>query len=466
MWNRGTRIFILGSAILGSALAALAVSGTAEAAKVLVFNSTRYVDSNQGPGYAEGSQESDNVQASLAALGHTVATIAGVNDPVGTCGEGVSQPGTLLASAAEYTSALAANDVFLIPEQESWCYLPGDLLGAADVVAAWKNWVSGGGALIIHSSEEAMQKVDDLFAVVFGFRAGATAGTGIPTTRRPAAADTAFADAPGSIPGHPSTGLLPLGTLPTGAISIYDNGSKASVVILPFGSGKIIFLGWDWTKSKPPFADGLDGGWQQVLAAAVEEAIRQEPPPPPPPPPSFADVPPGHWARAHIQALAAAGVTAGCGGNNFCPDNQVTRAEMAVFLLRARHGAGFAPPPAQGVFTDVPLAYWAAAWVEQLVEEGVAAGCAADRYCPDDAVTRAQMAVLLVRATSAPGFVPPAATGVFNDVPATYWAAAWIEELARDGVTAGCGGGLFCPEALVSRAQMAVFLVTAFDLGP
>jgi hypothetical protein len=312
-----------------------------------------------------------------------------------------------------------------------------------------------------------MQKVDDLFAVVFGFRAGATSGTGITTTRRPAAADTAFAHAPGVLPGHPSTGLLPLGTLPAGAISIYDNGSKASVVIIPFGSGKVIFLGWDWTKSKPPFnADGLDGGWQQVLAAAVEEAIRQEPPPPPPPPPSFADVPPGHWAHAQIGALAAAGVTAGCGGNNFCPDNPVTRAEMAVFLLRARHGAGFAPPPAQGVFDDVPTSYWAAAWIEQLVEEGVAAGCAADRYCPDDPVTRAQMAVLLVRATSAPGFVPPAATGMFRDVLATYWAAAWIEELARDGVTAGCGGGLYCPEALVSRAQMAVFLVTAFDLGP
>ena len=461
MWNRGIRIFIL-----GSALAALAVGGTAEAAKVLVFNSTRYVDSGQ-EGYAEGSQESDNVQASLAALGHTVATIAGVNDPVGTCGEGVSQPGTLLASAAAYATALAANDVFLIPEQESWCYLPGDLRGAPDVVTAWKDWVSSGGALIIHSSEEAMQKVDDMFAVVFGFRAGATAGTGITTTRRPAAADTAFADAPGTIPGNPSTGLLPLGTLPAGAISIYDNGSKASVVILPFGSGKIIFLGWDWTKSKPPFnVDGLDGGWQQVLAAAVEEAIRQEPPPPPPPPPSFADVPPGHWARAQIGALAAAGVTAGCGGNNFCPDNPVTRAEMAVFLLRARHGAGFAPPPAQGTFADVSTSYWAAAWIEQLVEEDVAAGCAADRYCPDDPVTRAQMAVLLVRATSAPGFVPPAGTGMFGDVPPAYWAAAWIEELARDGVTAGCGGGLFCPEALVSRAQMAVFLVTAFDLGP
>jgi len=177
-------------------------------------------------------------------------------------------------------------------------------------------------------------------------------------------------------------------------------------------------------------------------------------------------VPPAHWAHAHIQALAAAGITAGCGGNNFCPDSPVTRAEMAVFLLRGKHGAGFAPPRASGIFADVPTSHWAAAWIEQLAREGIAAGCAAGRYCPESAVTRAQMAVFLVRATSAPGFVPPAATGVFSDVPRTYWAAASIEQIARDGITAGCGGGRFCPESLVSRAQMAVFLVRAFDLGP
>jgi hypothetical protein len=454
MWHRGARTLIV-----GSALAAMALGSSAEAARVLVFNSTRYVDSNQGPFYPEGSQESDNVQASLAALGHTVATIAGPNDPVGTCGENVAQPGTLLASAAEYTAALAANDVFLIPEQESWCYLPGDLLGSP-VVGAWRTWVAAGGALIIHSSEEAMLKVDDLFSVVFGFRAGATAGTGITTTRRPAAAGTAFANAPGVLPGQPSTGMLPLANLPAGALSIYDNGSKASVVIVPFGSGKVIFLGWDWTKSRPPFSDGQDGGWQQVLGAAVEEGIRREPPP------DFDDVPPGHWAHAHIQALAAAGVTSGCGGNNFCPNGLVTRAEMAVFLLRGKHGAGFTPPPAGGLFADVPTSHWAAAWIEQLAREGIAAGCAAGRYCPDVAVTRAQMAIFLVRAISPPGYTPPAPGGMFVDVPRSYWAAGWIEQLARTGITSGCGGGRFCPEPAVSRAEMAVFLVRAFGLGP
>jgi carboxyl-terminal processing protease len=53
---------------------------------------------------------------------------------------------------------------------------------------------------------------------------------------------------------------------------------------------------------------------------------------------------------------------------------------------------------------------------------------------------------------------------VFSDVPASAFAAAWIERLAAEGLTAGCGGGAYCPDASVTRAQMAVFLVQAFNL--
>ncbi len=50
---------------------------------------------------------------------------------------------------------------------------------------------------------------------------------------------------------------------------------------------------------------------------------------------SFSDVPTGYWAFRHIEALAASGITAGCGAGNFCPESTVTRAEMAVFLAKA-----------------------------------------------------------------------------------------------------------------------------------
>ncbi|HEV8308787.1 MAG TPA: hypothetical protein VGW35_14085 [Methylomirabilota bacterium] len=259
-----------GIAWIGLVLAVLGAARTADAVNVLVFNSTRYVDSGQ-TGYQEGSQESDNVQAALKALGLTVRTIAGPYDSTGACSFGFHQPGTLLATAAEYSAALATADFFLIPEQESWCYLPGEI--SADIAAVWRNYVASGHGLIIHSSQEAKQKVDDLFSVVFGFRAGAVNGTGVTTTRRATAAFTRFASGPASLPGNDSTGLLPLARLPRRALSVYDNGVNASVVIIPYGSGKIVFLGWDWTKSDPPFVGrGLDGGWFRTLAGAVKEA--------------------------------------------------------------------------------------------------------------------------------------------------------------------------------------------------
>jgi hypothetical protein len=72
---------------------------------------------------------------------------------------------------------------------------------------------------------------------------------------------------------------------------------------------------------------------------------------------------------------------------------------MAVLLLRAKHGAGYQPPAATGLFTDVPLDHPLARWIEQLFREGITSGCgtAPARYCSDESVTRGQMAVFLVR---------------------------------------------------------------------
>jgi len=78
---------------------------------------------------------------------------------------------------------------------------------------------------------------------------------------------------------------------------------------------------------------------------------------------------------------------------------------MAVFLLRAKHGAGYTPPaPVVQMFADVPLSHPFAAWIYRLAAENITGGCATNpsRYCPDNAVTRAEMAVLLVRAFNLP----------------------------------------------------------------
>ncbi len=179
----------------------------------------------------------------------------------------------------------------------------------------------------------------------------------------------------------------------------------------------------------------------------------------------FADAAPGHWAFSFIEALARAGITGGCGGDSYCPDARVTRAQMAVFLLRGMWGSGYAPPPATGtVFGDVAAPDFASAYIEQLYAAGISGGCGNGDYCPGSDVNRGQMAVFLLRAIYGPGYSPPAPSGQFTDVPTNHWAAGWIEQLAAEGISSGCGGGNFCPDSAVTRAQMAVFLVRAFDL--
>lgn len=184
---------------------------------------------------------------------------------------------------------------------------------------------------------------------------------------------------------------------------------------------------------------------------------------------TFSDVPTNYWAYSSIEQLYAAGITGGCATNplRYCPETSVTRAQMAVFLERSMKGSSYTPPPATGtMFADVPSSYWAAAWIERLAADGITSGCSTGYYCPDSPVTRAQMAVFLLRAEHGSLYKPPAvgsSTG-FNDVPITYWAAAWIKQLAAEGVTQGCGNGNYCPDSPVSRAQMAVFLVTTFNL--
>jgi len=84
---------------------------------------------------------------------------------------------------------------------------------------------------------------------------------------------------------------------------------------------------------------------------------------------------------------------------------------------------------------------------------------------PRSAVSSELSASFLMRAATYDGCEPEAATGaIFSDIPAGYWAASWIELLVREGVTAGCGGGLYCPENPLTRAEMGVFLVRTFSL--
>jgi hypothetical protein len=181
----------------------------------------------------------------------------------------------------------------------------------------------------------------------------------------------------------------------------------------------------------------------------------------------FLDVSTSHPFHDYVVTLFLNGVTGGCGGGYYCPAASVTRDQMAVFLLKSKYGSAYAPPPATGtVFQDVAAGAPYAAWIERLAAEAITAGCSASppRYCPTLAVTRDRMAVFLLRAKHGSGYAPPSATGVFADVPVTSPFAPWIEQLFEEGITAGCGGGNYCPRDPNTRGQMAVFLVKTFDL--
>jgi uncharacterized repeat protein (TIGR03803 family) len=178
----------------------------------------------------------------------------------------------------------------------------------------------------------------------------------------------------------------------------------------------------------------------------------------------FLDVVPADPFHPYVCTIGRDGITAGCGGGIYCRNDPVTRAQMAVFLLKAKHGASYVPPSCTGVFSDVACPSLFADWIEELSAEGITAGCGGGNYCPNQAVTRAQMSVFLLKAEHGSSYVPPACGGTFGDVTCPSLFADWIEQLAAEGITAGCGGGNYCPSLPNTRGQMAVFLVRTFQL--
>ena len=184
-------------------------------------------------------------------------------------------------------------------------------------------------------------------------------------------------------------------------------------------------------------------------------------------PATFCDLPTFHWAWQFVEAIATAGLTAGYPDGTYRPDNPVTRAEMAVFLKKGIHGSTYFPPTPDGShpFNDI-AGHWAEAWIEDLFDEGFTSGFPDGTYRPDNQVTRAEMAVFLKKAIHGSAYTSPTTDGShpFSDI-AGHWAEAWIEDLYDEGITSGFPDGTYRPENQVTRAEMAVFLVNAFSLA-
>jgi glucose/arabinose dehydrogenase len=167
--------------------------------------------------------------------------------------------------------------------------------------------------------------------------------------------------------------------------------------------------------------------------------------------PEFTDIATSTFLDA-IHWIYYEGITVGCGGGKFCPTASVTRAQMALFLVR-----GFDIPPSSTDHFDDDNGVTGEGAINALAEQGIAAGCDPDRrlFCPTARVTRAQMALFLDRAIEPP--LPPTSVDFFDDDDGKTGEAA-INRLAAAGITGGCGTRLYCPTASVTRGQMAAFL--------
>jgi hypothetical protein len=167
----------------------------------------------------------------------------------------------------------------------------------------------------------------------------------------------------------------------------------------------------------------------------------------------------GSVFEADIEWLVAEGITKGCNppvNDMFCPDDLVTRGQMAAFLVRALNlsddGGGNSFVDDDGSIFESDIAKLAAA--------GITRGCnppVNDRFCPTSNVTRGQMAAFLVRAL---GYVDDGGGNLFLDDDGSIFETD-IDKLATAGVARGCNPPVndrFCPNSNVTRGQMAAFL--------
>ncbi|MGA7098354.1 MAG: S-layer homology domain-containing protein, partial [Acidimicrobiia bacterium] len=183
---------------------------------------------------------------------------------------------------------------------------------------------------------------------------------------------------------------------------------------------------------------------------------------PPPPDGQFIDTA-GSVFSASIQWLADQGITQGCNppaNTKYCPNDYVTRGQMAAFIVRAK---GYSHIAADYFIDDNNNVFEGA--INKLRTAGVTQGCnppTNNHYCPDQYVTRGQMAAFLVRAFN---YTNPGVVDYFNDDNNSVFEAA-INKLRTAGVTQGCNpptNNHYCPNDNVTRGQMASFLKRAIS---
>lgn len=174
---------------------------------------------------------------------------------------------------------------------------------------------------------------------------------------------------------------------------------------------------------------------------------------------AFPDVP-NSWYTKAINEMAAKGIISGLTDGTFGLGKDVTRAEVATFIVKAKD---IKPNSKSTSFTDVDANEWYAQWVSAAESNKLMAGIGDNKFGPKDQLTRAQMAQILVNAY---GFKADENNKqTFNDIDGLSWATAKssIETLASLGLISGYGDGTFKPNKVVSREEAAQFIYNAMN---
>jgi hypothetical protein len=212
---------------------------------------------------------------------------------------------------------------------------------------------------------------------------------------------------------------------------------------------------------------------------------------------SFTDVPTNHVFYQFVERILHTGVTTGCTPTSYCPDLNVFRLQMAVFIARSQAGGDGNIPVSgsaqgnpyncvfggQSQFTDIAPDNPFCRHVHYLFSTGVTTGCVTTpprQYCPNDNVSRGQMALFIARAVAGSDAAVPVTYGPdpvtgrsyscnggtpnlhFTDIATSDIFCRHVHYLWAKDVISGFPDGSFGPSLLVNRGAMAKFLANGF----
>ncbi|MGO4888776.1 S-layer homology domain-containing protein [Anaerobacillus sp. MEB173] len=166
----------------------------------------------------------------------------------------------------------------------------------------------------------------------------------------------------------------------------------------------------------------------------------------------YKDVTEKHWARTSIEYLNDNGIINGFHDGTFRPDQNITREQAAIMLVREL-GLNTNNRPDPG-FTDVSKTSSSYPMIAAAADEGLLNGKGKGRFEPQASLTRAELAVILQRAYTLQG----EGTRNFTDLAKTHWAYDAIQQLAASGITVGYPDNTFRPNRAISRAEFSVFM--------